>query len=216
MVRLLAFITLCLFGASQAVALPVPKNSGARQQVLVPGAAVPRQAVQPRAVAPRQVTARSSGIDPRYQRQVVSYSGGEAPGTIIVDTGAKHLYLVQSGGKALRYGVGVGKQGFGWSGSAKVGRKAQWPRWTPTQAMMKRQPELKRWAGGMAGGVDNPLGARALYLYRGGRDTLYRIHGTNEPWSIGRSMSSGCIRMLNDDVTDLYTRVKTGTRVIVR
>jgi lipoprotein-anchoring transpeptidase ErfK/SrfK len=155
-------------------------------------------------------------VPPQYRRQEVSYSGNERPGTIVIDTSERYLYLVQPGGRAIRYGVGVGREGFAWSGRANIRRKAEWPTWTPPSSMIRREPELAKYAGGMPGGPANPLGARALYLYRGGRDTLYRIHGTNEPWTIGSAVSSGCIRMVNDDVVDLYERVKLGAPVIVR
>lgn len=154
-------------------------------------------------------------IDPKYRRQWVSYNPGEPPGTIVVDPHHRFLFLLFPNGEALRYGVGVGRQGFSWAGRARVGRKAKWPTWTPTKNMIRRDPKLARWAGGMRGGPRNPLGARALYLYRGGRDTLYRIHGTNEPWSIGKAVSSGCIRLLNEDIVDLYERVPVGTPVVV-
>jgi lipoprotein-anchoring transpeptidase ErfK/SrfK len=154
-------------------------------------------------------------ILPQYKRQVVAYQTTELPGTIIVDTASRHLYLVEGGGKAIRYGIGVGRQGFAWSGTATIKRKVEWPRWTPPAAMVARQPELAKYAGGMPGGIDNPLGARALYLYQGDRDTLYRLHGTNEPWSIGKAVSSGCIRLLNEDIVDIYNRAPAGTRVVV-
>jgi lipoprotein-anchoring transpeptidase ErfK/SrfK len=144
----------------------------------------------------------------RLRRQVVAYDTGEAPGTVIVDTPNTYLYLVLGNGKAMRYGIGVGRDGFTWSGVRQVVRKAEWPNWHPPQDMLARQPYLPRF---MAGGPGNPLGARALYL--GG--TVYRIHGTNNPASIGRQVSSGCIRLTNDDVTDLYARVPVGARVIV-
>jgi lipoprotein-anchoring transpeptidase ErfK/SrfK len=160
---------------------------------------------------------RGSGrIPSQYHRQIVSYRGAEPPGTIIIETGNRFLYLVQPGGKAVRYGIGVGREGFAWSGQARIRRKAEWPTWTPPASMIARDPKLAKYRSGMPGGPANPLGARALYLYEGGRDTLYRIHGTNEPWSIGQAVSSGCIRMLNDDVKDLYERVPLGTPVIVR
>ena len=149
---------------------------------------------------------------PQYQRQIVPNPTGQGPGTIVVDTRSKFLYLVLDRGRAIRYGVGVGRQGFTWKGTAVVGRKAVWPDWRPPEAMLQRQPYLPRH---MPGGPGNPLGARALYLHKGGKDTLFRIHGTNERWSIGRSVSSGCIRMLNEDVIDLYGRVGIGTRVVV-
>ncbi|MCT8970735.1 L,D-transpeptidase [Microbaculum marinisediminis] len=155
-------------------------------------------------------------VAPQYRRRRVSYATKEKPGTIIVDTSERYLYVVEENGKATRYGVGVGRAGFSWSGRARVGRKAEWPTWTPPPQMIRRQPELKKYASGMPGGKDNPLGARALYLYDGGRDTMYRLHGTNQPWSIGRAMSSGCIRMMNADVVHLYDRTPIGTRVVVK
>ncbi|WP_445501735.1 L,D-transpeptidase [Microvirga sp. G4-2] len=157
-----------------------------------------------------------SEVDPRFLRREVAYYGREEPGTVVVDTSARYLYLVREGGRAIRYGIGVGKEGLAWSGRAQVGRKAMWPRWTPTASMIKREPERNGpWAGGMPGGIENPLGARALYLYNNGVDTMYRIHGTTEPWSIGQSVSSGCIRMFNQDVIDLYNRVPVGSPVVV-
>ncbi|UWU94677.1 L,D-transpeptidase [Bradyrhizobium sp. CB1015] len=144
----------------------------------------------------------------RFRRQTVSYATREAPGTIIIDTPNTYLYYVLGGGQALRYGIGVGRDGFTWSGIQSVSRKAEWPAWTPPPEMIARQPYLPRH---MAGGPGNPLGARAMYL--GG--TIYRIHGTNAPETIGKRVSSGCIRMTNEDVTDLYSRVNVGTRVIV-
>jgi lipoprotein-anchoring transpeptidase ErfK/SrfK len=157
-----------------------------------------------------------SQIEPRFLRQQVEYAGSERVGEIVVDPVRRFLYLVQENDRAMRYGVGVGQEGLEFQGVATIARKAQWPRWTPTANMIRRDPERNApYAGGMPGGLDNPLGARALYLYQNGRDTLYRIHGTNEPWSIGRSVSSGCIRMFNQDVIDLHRRVPTGTRVTV-
>jgi lipoprotein-anchoring transpeptidase ErfK/SrfK len=140
----------------------------------------------------------------------------EQPGTVIVDTRDRVLYYTMEGGEAIRYGVAVGKEGFSWAGIAQVGRKTEWPRWTPPASMIKRRPELAKFANGMPGGIpENPLGARALYLFADGRDTLFRIHGTNEPQSIGNAASSGCIRMLNEEVVELYDRVHIGTKVIV-
>jgi lipoprotein-anchoring transpeptidase ErfK/SrfK len=157
-----------------------------------------------------------SEVDPRFLRREVAYPTPEQPGTIVVDTDNRFLYLVRPNGRAIRYGIGVGKQGMSWRGRATIARKAEWPRWTPTAAMVARDPEKNGpWAGGMEAGLENPLGARALYLYQGNRDTLYRIHGTSEPWSIGQSVSSGCIRMFNQDIIDLYSRVPTGTSVVV-
>jgi len=157
-----------------------------------------------------------SRIDQRYWRQTVPDPTGAPVGTIVVDPGAKFLWLVAENGQAIRCGIGVGRQGFGWSGSAKILRKAEWPTWTPPADMMARDPDTQQWADGMPGGPDNPLGARALYLYQNGVDTLYRLHGTSGPWSIGRAVSSGCIRLLNADVIDLYRRVPVGTEVVVR
>jgi Uncharacterized protein conserved in bacteria len=154
-------------------------------------------------------------IDPKYVKQRVRYATSQPPGTIVVDPYARFLYLVQEGGFAMRYGVGVGRDGFRWSGTADIRRKAQWPTWTPPSAMVARQPELKQYSQGMPGGIGNPLGARALYLFRNGQDTLYRIHGTNEPDSIGKNVSSGCIRLLNQDVIDLFNRVPVGSKVVV-
>lgn len=158
-----------------------------------------------------------SEMDPRFLRQIVSYETRQLPGTVVVDPGQRHAYLVGENGRALRYGVGVGKEeAFNFQGTASVGRKAQWPRWTPTPNMIRREPErYRRFAGGLAGGPDNPLGPRALYLYRDGTDTLYRLHGTVEPWTIGTMVSSGCVRLINQDIIDLYRRVPVGSRVVV-
>jgi lipoprotein-anchoring transpeptidase ErfK/SrfK len=144
----------------------------------------------------------------QFKRQIVAYTGGEAPGTIIIDTGSTFLYLVQPSGRAIRYGIGVGRDGFRWSGTQQITKKAEWPDWTPPAEMIARQPYLPRF---MAGGPTNPLGARAMYL----GNTIYRIHGTNAPSTIGQRVSSGCIRLTNDDVIDLASRVNVGTKVIV-
>lgn len=155
-------------------------------------------------------------VDPAYLMSAVRYPGSEPSGTLVVQTRQRYLYHVMDGGWAMRYGVGVGREGFAWRGVAYVGRKAEWPRWTPTAAMIAREPHLyAKWANGMAPGLGNPLGARALYLYRGGRDTMYRIHGTNEPASVGKFVSNGCIRMINQDVIELFDRVPEGTQVLV-
>ena len=164
--------------------------------------------VRQAAIEPSEARRPAHEVDPRYLPSEVEYRGAQPPGTIVVDTSERHLYLVQADGKARRYGVGVGRPGFQWAGAHSVTRKAEWPDWRPPAAMLKRKPDLPRF---MAGGPDNPLGARALYL----GSTEYRIHGSNEPWTIGQAVSSGCIRMRNEDVTDLYDRVKVGTRVIV-
>jgi Uncharacterized protein conserved in bacteria len=157
-----------------------------------------------------------SQVPRQYHRQIVPYETDEKPGTIIVDTKEKFLYLVMEDGKAMRYGIGVGREGFQWSGTARVAMKREWPTWTPPAAMIKRQPELAKWAGGMPPGLSNPLGARALYLFKNGKDTHYRLHGTPEWWSIGKEVSSGCIRLLNQDIIDLYNRTEIGAKVIVK
>jgi len=147
-------------------------------------------------------------VDPKYRKQVVDYDGKERPGTIIIDTPHRFLYFVRDDGKALRYGIGVGRPGFTWAGVKSISAKREWPDWRPPDDMLKRRPDLPHY---MAGGPENPLGARAMYL----GSTLYRIHGSNEPWTIGTQVSSGCIRMRNEDVIDLYGRVKLGTKVVV-
>ena len=147
-------------------------------------------------------------VPTEFMRTEIDYASSERPGTIIVDTRAKHLYLVQGSGRAIRYGIGVGRPGFTWAGVKTISRKAEWPGWTPPPEMLKRRPDLPKH---MEGGPDNPLGARALYL----GSSLYRIHGTSEPYTIGQNVSSGCIRMMNQDVEDLYDRVKVGTKVVV-
>jgi lipoprotein-anchoring transpeptidase ErfK/SrfK len=156
-------------------------------------------------------------VDPQFWRREVSYATPEQPGTVVVDPGARHAYLVMERGRAIRYGVGVGKEeAFNFQGTASVGRKAEWPRWTPTRDMIRRDPDrYAQYAGGLPGGSGNPLGPRALYLYRNGQDTLYRLHGTVEPWTIGTMVSSGCVRFLNQDIIDLYRRVPVGSRVVV-
>jgi len=154
----------------------------------------------------RDATASRGGSPIR--KQIVDYQTSQKPGTIIIETGERRLYLVLDGGKAMRYGIGVGREGFTWAGTNRITRKAEWPGWTPPPAMRKRVPDLPAY---MPGGPDNPLGARALYI----GSTLYRVHGTSEPWTIGQAVSSGCIRMTNDDVIDLYERVQVGARIVV-
>jgi lipoprotein-anchoring transpeptidase ErfK/SrfK len=165
---------------------------------------------RPQMTAPAYANPNEDAGDVRsdLRRQVVDYRTSEAPGTIIIDTPNTYLYLVMSGGKAMRYGIGVGREGFTWSGTKTIERKAEWPDWTPPPEMIQRQPYLPRF---VAGGETNPLGARAMYL----NDSVYRIHGTNAPETIGSQVSSGCIRLVNEDVIDLYNRVKVGTKVIV-
>ncbi|WP_319531132.1 L,D-transpeptidase [uncultured Cohaesibacter sp.] len=157
-------------------------------------------------------------IDRRFLRQEVRYPTSEKVGTLVVDTSNYYLYLIQENGRAIRYGVGLGRAGFEWSGRAIVARKAIWPTWTPPTEMIERQPELEKWSwqnGGMPPGPSNPLGARALYIYQDGRDTLYRLHGTAEVWSIGKAVSSGCVRLLNQDIIDLHRRVPNQTPIVV-
>lgn len=155
-------------------------------------------------------------MNERYHRKVVNFRGRFAPGTLVVDTTGPFLYYVQPGRKAIRYGIAVGKEGFEWAGDAQVKWKQKWPTWTPPAEMIARSPELKEFEDGMPAGITNPLGARAMYLFKDGKDTMYRIHGTNRPFSIGKKASSGCFRMINQDVIDLYERVKPGAKVIVR
>lgn len=154
-------------------------------------------------------------IRPELRRTELAYESAYPAGTVVVDTPARRAYYILGNGRAIRYGIGVGREGLAFSGNAYVGRKAEWPSWTPTQNMMRRDPRYRELAGGMPGGPMNPLGARAMYLYRNGNDTHFRIHGTNQPETIGHAVSSGCIRMLNHDVIDLYDRVQVGAKVIV-
>jgi lipoprotein-anchoring transpeptidase ErfK/SrfK len=169
-----------------------------------------RQATLPPATAPGELDVEAAR-SPTTAR-IVANPTREPAGTIVVDTASRHLYYVQADGQAIEYGIGVGREGFAWKGSARIGRKAEWPRWIPPGDMLKRRPDLPT---SMDGGLENPLGARALYLFKGNTDTLFRIHGTNEPDTIGKAVSSGCIRMMNADVMDLYRRVPVGTHVVV-
>jgi lipoprotein-anchoring transpeptidase ErfK/SrfK len=184
-----------------AVAPPVAAYPMTAAPVLVPAHNLVAYAPSPR-LAPRRE------IDPRFRRQEVDYDGPQKPGTLVIDTPNKFLYLVEPGGRALRYGIGVGRPGFMWSGVKSISRKAEWPDWTPPPEMLLRRPDLPLH---MDGGPENPLGARAMYL----GSSLFRIHGTNEPETIGTNVSSGCIRLTNDDVMDLYDRVKVGAKVVV-
>lgn len=180
-------------------------DPGARYRLLMP------TTEEPFSVQPIELAT----VPAQFHRQTVANPTPEPPGTLVVDPGQRFLYLVNADGSAQRYGIGVGRQGFEWTGTAVVGAKQRWPSWHPPVEMQARDQRARQYAGGMEGGPDNPLGARALYLYQNGRDTLYRIHGTNEPQSIGRAVSSGCIRLFNADVIDLYDRVPVGTRVVV-
>jgi lipoprotein-anchoring transpeptidase ErfK/SrfK len=164
----------------------------------------------------KQRAAKPYAINPMYQPQDVDFHTLFAPGTIIVNSSQKLLYLVQPGGKARRYGVAIGKEGLGWKGVARIKGKVEWPSWKPTPDMLKRSPEkYMKYKDGMEGGPGNPLGARAMYLYQGKRDTQIRIHGTTQPWTIGQAASNGCFRMVNEHIIDLYERVKWGAPVIV-
>jgi lipoprotein-anchoring transpeptidase ErfK/SrfK len=181
----------------------------ANDQTLFAPPAIDMPQAQPVAMSfGESATVHNYRLDPEFLPAVVPYPSTEKPGTIIIDTEGRHLYLIMGNNQALRYGVGVGRPGFEWAGVHHITRMAEWPDWTPPPEMLKRKPELPRH---MAGGPDNPLGARALYL----GSTLYRIHGSNEPWTIGTKVSSGCIRMRNEDVSDLYQRVSVGAKVIV-
>jgi len=163
-----------------------------------------------------RVAAPPKSVKPQFKRQRVHLITNEAPGTIIIDTNHKFLYLVETKDRATRYGIGVGREGFGWSGVVKIGRKAEWPTWTPPAEMRVREARAgHNLPAVQPGGPDNPLGARAMYLYQGGRDTIFRIHGTNQPWTIGLNLSSGCIRMMNKDVEHLYARAPVGSKVVV-
>jgi lipoprotein-anchoring transpeptidase ErfK/SrfK len=198
-----------LGSAVVAIGAMLPGAASAAPLQLFPFITVPAEPAQPPAVqsAPSEENATAE-LPARLRRQVVNYPTHEAPGTIVIDTPNTYLYYVLPGGQAIRYGIGVGRDGFTWSGVQSITRKAEWPDWVPPPEMIRRQPYLPRL---MTGGPGNPLGARALYL--GG--TIYRIHGTNAPQTIGTHVSSGCIRLTNQDVTDLYSRVSVGTKVIV-
>jgi len=157
-------------------------------------------------------------VPSKYYRKRVAYPTEEKPGTVVVDTGNFYLFHVEPDGKAMRYGVGLGRAGFEWSGRARIAWKRPWPKWTPPDEMIARQPELEKYSarnGGMVPGLNNPLGSRALYIFQGNEDTLYRIHGSPEYWTIGKAVSSGCVRMINQDVIDLYDRVKSGSPIVV-
>ena len=159
--------------------------------------------------------ARIDMIEPQFWRQIVADPTGERPGTVVVDTANRFLYLVQENGQALRYGVGIGRDGFTWSGRGVIQYKREWPTWTPPSEMIARQPELEPYRTGMPPSLENPLGARALYIFKDGRDTIYRLHGATDERTIGKAISSGCVRLLNQDVIDLYQRVPSGSPILV-
>jgi lipoprotein-anchoring transpeptidase ErfK/SrfK len=154
-------------------------------------------------------------LKPEYYRRVVDDPTGERPGTIVVDTPSRYVYLVREGRQAIRYGAGIGRDGFTWSGRGTIQFKRAWPTWTPPASMIQREPHLEEWRNGQPGGLDNPLGARALYIFDNGRDTIYRVHGSGEAWTIGNAVSSGCVRLLHQDVIDLYDRVSQGAPILV-
>lgn len=202
--RRLAFALICAFGALGAFSCPASARGPEPQ---------PQQPFDPFSAlfgggsfAPQTSDGRPQAV--AVPREIVPFGGNYAPGTIIIATNERRLYYTLGNGQAIRYGVGVGRPGFEWAGTRYISSKREWPDWTPPSQMLRRRPDLPRH---MAGGINNPLGARAMYL----SGTLYRIHGSNEPWTIGQAVSSGCIRMTNDDVVDLYNRVKIGTRVVV-
>ncbi len=213
-------------GAFVALLALAACGAPAQQSGIDPATGVSSIAPAPEVVARYQAVQDADvtipAVEPGYltgqnPRTEVYYTGPDAPGTIVVDPYARVLYYIEEGGRAIRYGIAVGREGYGFSGNAVVGLKRAWPSWTPTKNMIRREPEIYGpLAGGMEGGLSNPLGARALYLYRGGRDTYYRIHGTNNASTIGRATSAGCIRLFNQDILDLFERVPTGTPVHVR
>jgi lipoprotein-anchoring transpeptidase ErfK/SrfK len=196
------------FGALAVGVVAFSGSAAAAPLQLFPFMVSPVEQPAPQVAVPSQDEGAAVEMPARLKRQIVSYAGREAPGTIIIDTPNTYLYFVLGNGQAIRYGIGVGRDGFTWSGTQSITKKAEWPNWTPPSEMIARQPYLPRF---MAGGPGNPLGARAMYL--GG--TVYRIHGTNAPATIGTHVSSGCIRLTNEDVADLYSRVNVGTKVIV-
>jgi lipoprotein-anchoring transpeptidase ErfK/SrfK len=200
-------------GPSQETATaPAPTRSAE-----VPAIYQARQDTGPSGEVIQIPAVRAAYLTDRNRRQMVSYNGSESPGSIVVDPYARVLYHVQPGGQAMRYGVAVGRAGKGFEGSATIARKASWPSWRPTDNMIRTEPELySQFAGGLSGGMHNPLGSRALYLYQGNTDTYYRIHGTMDPSSIGKATSAGCIRLFNQDIIDLFEQVPNGTRVTVR
>ena len=203
-----------LAGLAAISASPITLNATLAQQVAVDPDARLYAGIHGEAfdIPPVDVSLIRSG----FRRQFIDYKTTERPGTIVVDTEHRYLYLVGEGGSAIRYGVGVGREGFTWSGRGEIRQKREWPTWTPPAEMIVRQPELEPYRNGMAPGLDNPLGARALYIFQDGRDTLYRVHGTNDPATIGVAVSSGCVRLLNQDVIDLYNRVPVGSQIVVQ
>ena len=208
-----------LAGCTTRYAQPIPSPGMPYEPYQPSGPRIPEEYLRMYAAMPNErfpipaVDLRK--VNPIYYRQVVPYSSNEPTGTIIVDTPNRFLYLTMEGGQAMRYGVGIGRAGFAWGGTARIAYKREWPRWTPPAEMIARQPELEPYRNGMEPGLTNPLGARALYIFEGNRDTIYRIHGSAEYWTIGTAVSSGCVRLINQDIIDLYNRVPNDTRVVV-
>jgi len=210
---------LALFASAGAAALAGCASTANQQEIIddaTPAGSDYARIYGPRLNEPYPIPAVDlQKIDPKYLRQEVSNDTGEPAGTIVVDTADRFLYLTLDHGRAIRYGIGVGREGFAWSGRGYVGYKKQWPTWTPPAEMVARDPNAAPWADGMPPGPMNPLGARALYIFEHGKDTLYRLHGNPDVTSIGKAVSSGCIRLMQQDVIDLYARVPTGTKVVV-
>ena len=210
-----------MFGGASLAALALTgcTTTGNTRPVADAGPMVPQQYLSMYAALPEErfpiPAADISKLDPQYWRQDVADPTGERPGTVVVDTGNRFLYLVGEDGRAMRYGVGIGRDGFAWSGRAKIQYKREWPTWTPPAEMIVRQPELEQYRRGMEPSLMNPLGARALYLFQNGEDTLYRLHGNGDVLSIGKAVSSGCVRLLQQDIIDLYNRVPSGSPVLV-
>jgi lipoprotein-anchoring transpeptidase ErfK/SrfK len=197
---------------------PISACNGPFDTARVPAGTIVYEEVTDNGIyVPAVVTGTEDGLNPAFIRREVTTPSHipNEPGTIVVDTPNRYLYLVEANNKSMRYGIGVGREGFAWTGEAVIKAKQAWPTWTPPPEMLARDPSSRPFAKGMPGGIDNPLGARALYLYIGDKDTLYRLHGTSEPWTIGLAVSSGCVRLLHQDIIDLYRRVPLGTKVIV-
>lgn len=214
---LLGLGSLMVMGVAGCSTVPMPRQQA--MPVPPPRPAVPEHVRLMYAAMPEEefpIPAYDvSELNPVYYRQIVDFVTPEVPGTVVVDTTNRFLYHVQEGGSAMRYGIGVGRAGFDWSGRGHIAYKRKWPVWTPPAEMIARDPSLEQWRHGQPPGITNPLGARALYIHKGNRDTLYRLHGTGEVWTIGKAVSSGCVRLLHQDVIDLYERVRPGSAIVV-
>lgn len=216
---LLGLSSLLALGAAGCTSIPAPQQPSVAPPQPAPPPIPEHAMMMYRAMPEEQFPLPAvdlTKLDPIYYRQIVEYQTYETPGTVIVDTSSRFLYHVQTGGTAMRYGIGVGRAGFDWSGRGHIAYKREWPVWTPPAEMIERSPELEQWRYGQPPGLDNPLGARALYIHQGNRDTLYRLHGTGEVWTIGKAVSSGCVRLLHQDVIDLHERVRPGSAIIVQ